>query len=68
MGYLPWKAAKREWNKPKTKYCVVVNKAERIWISEYYFDSSHGDAEFGVCPASFLSCFAPVFPHHDGLE
>jgi hypothetical protein len=27
------------------------------------FDIRHGDAEFGVCPAVFRSCFCPVFPH-----
>jgi hypothetical protein len=26
------------------------------------------DAEFGVCPAGFLSCFGPVFSHYDILE
>jgi hypothetical protein len=23
----------------------------------------HGDAEFGVCPAGFQSCFGPILPH-----
>ena len=30
-------------------------------------DIRHGDAEFGVCPAVFSSCFGPVFPHCDGM-
>ena len=31
--------------------CVAINKAERIWRSEEYFDVRHRDAEFGVSPA-----------------
>ena len=58
MGNLPKKAAHREWNQPKRKKIVAVNKAER----------RHGDTEFGVCPAGFLSYFRPVFPHYDVLE
>ena len=34
MGYLPRKAANREWNEPKRRKCVAVNKAERSWTSD----------------------------------
>lgn len=30
MGYQLRKATKRQWNKPKRKKCVAVNKAERV--------------------------------------
>ena len=32
-------------------------KMKREWRSENYFDIRHEDAEFGVCPAGFLSYF-----------
>jgi hypothetical protein len=32
-------------------------KMKKEWRSEDHFDISHGDAEFGVCPAGFLPCF-----------
>ena len=57
MGYMLRKAANREWNQPRRKQFVAVNKDEKEWRSEDCFDISHGDAEFGVCPAGFLSCF-----------
>ena len=60
MWYLPRRAANRVWNQPKRETHVAVNKAERSWGSE---DIRHGDADFGVCPAGFQSCFGPVFPH-----
>ena len=53
VGYLPRKAANREWNQPKRKKCVAVNKAERSWRSEEHYAIRHGDAEFGVCPLVF---------------
>ena len=57
MGYMLRKAANREWNQPRRKQFVAVNKYEKEWRSEDCFDISHGDAEFGVCPAGFLPCF-----------
>jgi hypothetical protein len=30
---------------------------KKEWRSKDYFDISHGDAEFGVCPAGFLPFF-----------
>jgi hypothetical protein len=30
---------------------------KKEWRAEDCFDISHGDAEFGVCPAVFLSFF-----------
>jgi hypothetical protein len=44
------------------------SKDKRIWKSEEHFDIRHGDADDGVFPASFWSCFCPVFPHYDVLE
>ena len=66
MRYLLKKVANREWNQPKN--FVAVNKDKKNWRSEAHFDIRHGDAEFGVCPAGFQSCFGPVFPHYDILE
>ena len=48
MGNLLRKAANREWNQSRRKKFVAVNKDEK---------GSHGDAEFRVCLAGFLSCF-----------
>jgi hypothetical protein len=64
VRYLLRKTANREWNQPKRKKCVPVNKDERSWRSEEHFDISYGDAEFGVCPAGFQSSFGPAFPHY----
>ena len=66
VGYQPSKATNREWNQLKRKKCVAVNKAERSWRSEEHFDIRHGDAESGVCPARFWSCFGPVFLFWNG--
>ena len=64
-GYLPGKAVNKEWNQPKRKKCVAVNKAERSWISEEDFDIRHGNAESGACPTGFWSFgFGPVFHHY----
>jgi hypothetical protein len=63
-GYLLRKAANKKWKQPIRKKCVAVNKAEKSWRSEEHFDIGHGDAESGVCPTSFQSCFGPVFPHY----
>ena len=56
MGYMLRKAANREWNQPRRK-TKQSTKMKKEWRSEDHFDISHGDAEFGVCPAGFLSCF-----------
>ena len=53
VGHLLRKAANREWNQPKRKKFVAVNRAERSWRSEGCFDVRHGDAEFGVGSAGF---------------
>lgn len=68
MSSLVRKTANREWNQPKRKKFIAVNKDERSWRSEEHFDIRHGDAEFGVLPAGFLSCFGPVFSHYNILE
>jgi hypothetical protein len=39
MGYLLRKADNREWNQPKRKKCVAVNKAERSWTSDMEMQS-----------------------------
>ena len=67
MGYLPRVAANKEWNQPKRKKCVVVNKAERSWRSEEHFGNRHGDGGLGVCPAGFQSCFGSASPHSSHL-
>ena len=54
MDYLLRKAATREWNQPQREEFVAVNKDEK---GVEIFDIRQGDAEFGVCPAGFLSCF-----------
>ena len=55
VGYLPRKAANREWNQPKrTKFvaaeCQIYQQQsqdERSWRSEECFDTGHGgDLEF----------------------
>ena len=62
--YPPRRAANREWNQPKRKKCVAVNKAEQSWRSEEHFDIRYGDADSGACPDGFQSCFVLVFPYH----
>ena len=39
------------------------HKVGRSWRSEGWFVIRHGNAEFGVCPAGFWSCFGGVFPY-----
>ena len=62
MGSLPRKAAGQAWNQLERKKGVAVNKAERG--AGEYFDIKYGDAECGVFPIEFLSCFGLVFPHY----
>jgi hypothetical protein len=57
-----------EWNKPKKKKCVAVNKTERNWTSEECFNITHQNADFGVISAAFLFGFGPVFPYYAPLE
>ena len=52
VGFMLRKVANREWNQPKRKKYVAVNKAERSWSSHECFDIRHGDAIW-----SFPSCF-----------
>jgi hypothetical protein len=68
MGYLLRRAANREWNQPKRKKLVAVSKDEMSWRSEELFDIRHGDTEFKICQAGFVSWFGPVLPHYDALE
>ena len=55
LEYLLRRAANREWNLPKRKNYVEVNKTERNWRREEHFGIRFGDAEFGVCPAGSQS-------------
>jgi hypothetical protein len=57
MGYMLRKAANREWNQPSRKQLLQSTKMKEERRSEDCFDISHGDVEFGVCPAGFLSFF-----------
>ena len=63
-GYLPRRATNWLWNQPKKQKCVAVNKCKWSWRSEDHFNIRRGDAEHGVCPANFLYCLSPVFPHY----
>ena len=57
MGYMLRKAANREWNRPEESSLLQSTKMKKEWRPEDCFDISHGDTEFGVCPAGFLSYF-----------
>jgi hypothetical protein len=50
-------AANREWNQPRRKKFVTFNKDEKGAGDLKTALTRLGDAEFGVCPAGFLSCF-----------
>jgi len=52
VGHLARKVSDWVWNQPKREKCVAVNKTERSWRSEEYFDIRHGDAEFSF-PSGF---------------
>jgi hypothetical protein len=39
------------------KSLLQTTKMKKSWKSKDHIDISLGDAEFGVCPAAFLSCF-----------
>jgi hypothetical protein len=60
VGYLSRKAANWEWNQPKGKKFVSVNKYERSWTSHLEIQK-----RLSCC---FLVCIGPVFPHYDVLE
>jgi hypothetical protein len=40
---------------PGERSFLLLTNIKRSWRSDDFFDISHGDAEFGVCPAGFLS-------------
>jgi hypothetical protein len=46
IGYPMKEFASREWNQPKRKKGITVNKAERSWQFEERFDIRFGDADF----------------------
>lgn len=62
VGYLQRRAANREWNQPMRKRHIAVNKDERSWRSEEYFNFRHGDTEFTqiVFDSEFLRC-SPLY-------
>ena len=49
---------------PRKKW--VVDKAEKSWRSEEYFNIRHGDAVWS-CPAGFRSWFSLGFPYYAAL-
>jgi hypothetical protein len=56
-GYQLTKAANSEWNQPRKKNFVAVEKEEKgVEDLKTCFDIRSGDAEFRVCPACLLSC------------
>ena len=61
MRYLLRKVAFREWNQPKKKNCIAVNRTERSWTSDMGMQS----LEFAE--PLFLSGYGPVFHHFDLL-
>lgn len=72
-GYLPKRATSRQWKQFKRNKCIIVknvtsnmnfNKSEVTWRSEEHFDIKHLDAEFEVCPVSFLTFFSIAFYHY----
>jgi hypothetical protein len=42
---------------PGKSSLLQSTKIKKEWRSEDSFDISHGDAEFGICPAGFLFFF-----------
>ena len=57
MGYLKGRAANREWNQPRRKKFVAVNKDEKGVGDLKSALTSDMEMQFQVCPAGFLSCF-----------
>jgi hypothetical protein len=58
MGYMLRKAANREsGTSPGESSLLQSTKMKKEWRSEDRFDIIHGDTEFGICPAGFLSFF-----------
>jgi hypothetical protein len=42
---------------PAQRKKLQSTKVKKEWRSEDHFGIRHGDADFGVCPVHFLSCF-----------
>ena len=56
MGYLRRKTANREWNQPRRKKFVAVNKDEKgVGDLKTALALDMEMAKFGVCPVGFLS-------------
>jgi hypothetical protein len=65
MGYLLRKAVNREWNQPKRKICVVVNKAEKTGDMKRALTSLNA---VWSLPSWFSVLFGLLFSLHDILE
>jgi len=57
VGYLLKKASNREWNQPRRKKFVAVNKKEKGVGDLTTALTSDMEMQFGVLPTDFLSCF-----------
>lgn len=62
-GYLPRRAADREWSHPKREKCIAVSEAGR-GIPSKPLDSRHRATGSEVCPAALCLAFGPVFPYY----
>lgn len=58
-----WVTFKGEWNQPMRKRCIAVNKDERSWRSEKYFDVRHGNTRVWSLPSWFsVQYFFTILP------
>ena len=53
---------------PRERSLPQSTKMKEMEICQECLDIRYGNAEFGVCPTSFWSCFGLVFPHYDIFE
>jgi hypothetical protein len=60
MDYLLRKAVNMEWNQPKRKKFVAVNKDEKGFGDLKITSTSDMEMHFGVYPSIFLSCFGEL--------
>ena len=57
MGYLPRKAANREWNQHRRKNFLAVNKDGKEVGDLKTASTSDIEMKSLVCPVDFMSCF-----------
>jgi hypothetical protein len=62
MGYLPRRAANRNWKQLQRKKCAAVNVAESRWRFGEESGIRHGDAEFRVAQLVFGLALVHFFP------